>query len=213
MRADRVGSAMKARADAIELIKEAREGKEHALDALLRTYRNYLGILARAGISGTLGAKADASDLIQETLLHAYRRFSQFSGQTEGEWLAWLRRILARNLAMLARRYHGTASRDVSRERAIEAGLNSTSFTLGHLIPADSQTPSHVAQERERSVVLADALAEMPEDHREVVVLRNFQRLKWEETAMEMGRSPEAVRKLWARAIRRLGTIIEGRQI
>src|SRR5262249_40793654 len=73
------------------------------LDRLFASCRNYLGIVARAQVESWLRAKMDASDLIQQTLLEAYRDFSHFRGTTEAEWLAWLRRILAHNAANFVR--------------------------------------------------------------------------------------------------------------
>ena len=68
-----------------------------------------------------------------------------------------------------------------------------------------------VAQRREMGVVLADALADLPADHREVIVLRNLQDLAWPELGRRMGRSEEAVRKLWTRALVHLKPLIEKR--
>lgn len=69
-----------------------------------------------AEVESSLRAKADASDLVQQTLLEAYRDFGQFRGRTEAEWLAWLRRILARNAAEFVRHYRLTGKRQTARE-------------------------------------------------------------------------------------------------
>jgi RNA polymerase sigma-70 factor (ECF subfamily) len=51
---------------------------------------------------------------------------------------------------------------------------------------------------------LADAIAGLPEDYQEVIVLRNLQRLPFDEVARRMGRSRPAAQMLWMRALRRL---------
>jgi RNA polymerase sigma-70 factor (ECF subfamily) len=57
---------------------------------------------------------------------------------------------------------------------------------------------------RERELLLAQLLERLPEDHRDVLVLRHLEGLSHEEIARRMGRSPGAVRMLWVRALARL---------
>jgi RNA polymerase sigma-70 factor (ECF subfamily) len=193
------------------LIIEARQARPDALVQLLEAYRNYLKLLARTGIDASLQGKADDSDLVQETLLKAHQRFGQFRGQTEAELIAWLRQILAHNLADLGRQFRVAEGRRVSRERSLEDMLNVSSAALGNLIAADGSSPSKSAQRRELSVVLADALAELGPDYREVIVLRSIEERDWDEVALRMGRTPGAIRILWTRALKQLRPLIETR--
>ncbi|MHC4137961.1 MAG: sigma-70 family RNA polymerase sigma factor [Planctomycetota bacterium] len=201
---------MSGSADVGDLIRSARAGDKESLGRLFGLYRNYLQLVARGGIDGTLGAKADPSDAVQETLLLAVRDFEKFRGKTEGELIAWLRRILSNSLAKLARRYRGTAARDVSRERCAIAGtVERSSAALCNLLASPSPSLSQAAVERERSVILADALAELAADQREVLILRFFRQLSWDEVAKEMSRSGDAARMLSARALRTLGPLVK----
>ena len=79
-----------------------------------------------AQVETWLRAKVDASDLVQETMLEAFRDFERFGGQNEQEWLAWLKRILAHNAADFVRRYRGTAKRQARREVPIRSPHDST---------------------------------------------------------------------------------------
>jgi RNA polymerase sigma-70 factor (ECF subfamily) len=167
------------------------------------TGRDVSRLIERAR-EGDAPAQADPSDIVQESLVQAFEHFAQFRGGTEAELIAWLRQILARRLASLARKYRGTAARNLAREQAIAGALDRSSHALGNLVPARGPTPTQEARRRERSVILADALAALPEDHREVVTLKVFRQLRWDEVGQEMGRSPDAVRMLWGRAIKRL---------
>ena len=81
------------------------------MNGLFEACRNYVGLLARTQVESWLRAKVDASDLVQQTLLEAYRDFGRFQGTTEAEWLAWLRRMLAHNAADFVRQYRGTKKR------------------------------------------------------------------------------------------------------
>src|SRR5207253_6129409 len=82
-----------------DLLQRARGNDPREVDRLFGACRNYLNVLARAQVESWLRAKVDASDLVQQTLLEAYRDFQRFRGTTEAEWLAWLRQILTHNAA------------------------------------------------------------------------------------------------------------------
>jgi len=193
------------------LIRNARQRAPGTLEQVLESYRNYLRLLARTGIDHSLQGKADPSDLVQETLLKAHQHFEQFRGQTEAELAAWLRQILARNLTDLARRFRIADARQVARERSLEEMLGHSSAALNNLLVGRGSSPSQSAERREMSVVLADALADMSADSREVIILRSIEERDWDDVAQKMGRSPGAVRLLWARALKRLRPLIESR--
>src|SRR5437879_3040902 len=99
-----------------ELLAKARQGNGESLGALLQFYRNYLYLLARTQIDLHLQARANPSDLVQETFLQACSHFHQFRGSTEKELLAWLRRILVHNLARLVEKQILAQKRNVRRE-------------------------------------------------------------------------------------------------
>ena len=58
-----------------------------------------IGLCRPAQVESGLRVKVDASDLVQETILEAYRDFDRFQGRSEQEWIAWLKRILAHDVA------------------------------------------------------------------------------------------------------------------
>ena len=92
----------------------------------LERFRAYLRLLARLQLDPRLRPKIDPSDVVQQTLLHAYRGLDGFRGRSDGELAAWLRQILARNLAHAARDL-ARARRDVDRECSLEAALDGCS--------------------------------------------------------------------------------------
>lgn len=184
-----------------DLLLRARSGDRAALDQLFVVCRSYVRILAQTQVESWLRAKVDASDLAQQTLLDAYRGFDRFEGQTSGEWLAWLRRIVERNAADFVRTFHGAAKRQIGREVPLEI--------IGDWeLPGADASPSQELLRKERELLLAEALAQLADDHREVILLRNLQRLPFDEVARRMGRSRPAVQMLWMRAIRKLQEVI-----
>jgi RNA polymerase sigma-70 factor (ECF subfamily) len=186
-----------------ELILRCRRGEGEALEQLFDRYRHYLRLLADGQLGGRLRAKCDASDLVQQTLLEAYRDFAGFQGAHEGELLAWLRRILAHNLCNEAR--HFTAQqRDAAREVSLEQvrdGLDRSSAALSRCLAADTPTPSSLAGRHEASVRLADKLARLPANYQTVLLLRVFEGLSAEEVAQRMNSTAGAVRMLQLRAL------------
>jgi RNA polymerase sigma-70 factor (ECF subfamily) len=193
-----------------ELLRRARVGSASALGDLLELYRNYLSLLARLQIGRRLQGKVDPADLVQETFLKAHRDFAQFRGTSEGEWVGWLRQILAMNLGHLVRRYCGTRRRDIRLERRLVDELDHSSRVLDQGLVAPQSSPSNQASHREQAVLLADALEELPPDYREVIILSHLEGLSFPEVASRMGRSVNSVKNLWARALARLRRSLGG---
>jgi len=186
-----------------ELIEQARGGDADARDRLFALCRNYLGVVARSQVESWLRVKVDASDLVQQTMLEAHRDFDRFAGTSEKEWLGWLKKILSHNAADFVRHYRGTAKRQARREVRFRDPADSLS--PGAPEPAAAgRTPSQEFLLLDDELRVAAALGEMPEDYQEVIILRNLQRLPFNEVAERMDRSRPAVQMLWMRAIKKL---------
>jgi RNA polymerase sigma-70 factor (ECF subfamily) len=192
-----------------ELIREARTGDE-AFGRLLARYANYLTILARVEIGRRLQGKLDPADLVQDVFLEAHRHFPTFRGTTEPEFAAWLREILAAVLANTLRRYFGTQARDPRLEQELRLGVDQSSCMLAGQLASPGTSPSEAASRREQAVIFADAIGRLPDDYREVIVLRHLEALAFAEVANRMGRSVDSVEKLWLRALARLRTELGG---
>lgn len=195
--------------DVNALLSLAREGDGAALGRLLERYRSYLALLVRVQIGRRLQGKVDAADILQEAFLEAHRKFGRFRGVSEPEWLGWLRQILASVLANQVRRFCGTQSRDLRLERELADDVDRSSQAIGGALVAPDSTPSRQVVRKELSALLADALERLPEDYREVIILRQLEELGFSEVARRMGRSEDSVKNLWARALARLRHAME----
>jgi RNA polymerase sigma-70 factor (ECF subfamily) len=191
-----------------QLLQEARAGDAAAVGRLLELYGRYLTLLARVQIGQRLQGKVDAADLVQDTFLDAHRNIARFRGTTEAELVCWLRQILAAKLADLLRRYFGTKGRDVRLEREIREAIDQSSVLLDRGLIAAQSSPSQQAANREQAVLLADALGELPDNYREVIVLRHLEGLTFPDVALRMERSVDSVEKLWMRALVQLRQIM-----
>lgn len=152
-------------------------------------YRDYLLLIARAQLDQRLRTKLEASDVVQETLLEAHRDAASFRGETDAQRYAWLRQILARNLAN-ATRDHRRDKRDVERERRLETWLSAT-----------DAGPVAEAERNEQLARLAAALATLPEDRRLAVELRQLHGWSLTDIAAELRRTKSAVASLLHRGL------------
>lgn len=191
------------------LLDRALQGEEGVRGALLETYRNYLELLARIEIGRRLQTKVDAGDLVQETFLEAHRNFGLFRGKSEGEFINWLRGIMAARIATMVRHFVGTQGRNVGRERDLQVNLDQSSRAIDRGLVALQSTPSQKLERSELQVMFADTLAKLPPDYRDVIVLRHFEELPVGEVATRMNRSVDSVQKLWVRGLARLRQLVE----
>ena len=173
----------------------------------LERHRPYLSLLAHAHLNRRHSARLDTSDIVQQTLLNAFLKRDEFRGSTEAELAAWLREILKHKLAD-ALRDQQRDKRDVRREQIFDEGIDASfSRTEGWLVSLQS-SPSQKAVKQEDLLRLSQALSELPEAQREVIVLHHLQGQKLAEVAAEMDRSEAAVAGLLFRGLRTLHTLL-----
>jgi RNA polymerase sigma-70 factor (ECF subfamily) len=187
----------------------AKEGDREALGRLIERHRGYLILLARMQIGRLLRGKLDPEDILQEVSLEAHRGVIRFRGSTERAFRAWLRQILAAVLSNQVRHYRGTKGRDPRLERRLAEDLDRSSRALDRGLIAAESSPSQQVARGERALLLAEALARLPEDYREVIVLRHLEGLSFAEVGQRMERTEDSVKNLWVRALARLRRTLE----
>jgi RNA polymerase sigma-70 factor (ECF subfamily) len=187
-------------------LEAARAGSPEALGRLLEGCRQYLLLVANDELPSDLRPKVGASDLVQETFLRAQDHFAQFRGTTAEELLGWLRRILLNHLANVTRHYRATDKRQLAREVPL---AETPPGALRDVLAAVDESPRARLAAREEADELEKALAGLSEEYRRVIRWRNREDLSFEEIGRRLGRSADAARKLWARAVEQLQELLE----
>jgi len=191
----------------IEKLAAARSGSTEALGWLFAYLRPYLLTIANDELGNELHAKGSGADLVQETLLQAQLLLSRFTGQGEAEFRAWLRAVLLNKLADFRRKYHFTRRRSVHRELSIDGPRNEAS--LHQMLADDGSTPSHTASRSERAVLVLRAIERLPEQYRRIIQWRNWDGQTFQDIGKQLGKTEDAVRMLWGRALQRLQEELE----
>jgi len=166
-------------------------------------FRSYLLLLARVRMDRKIQGKLDPADIVQQTMLEAHQALESFRGENVAAQAAWLRQILARNLANAVRDLT-REKRDVGRERSIHADLDASASQLEGWLAADQSSPSQQAQRHERAVLLAEALANLPDQQRDAVILRHFQGCSLAEIAEQLNTTTGAITGLLHRGLKNL---------
>lgn len=189
------------------LLSQALAGSGVCFGRLLHVYRNYLKVLVVSQLDKKLASRVSPSDVVQETFLEANRDFTNFRGSSSAEFCAWLRRILVNNLHRVVEQHVLAEKRDVRREVSLEtlaSNLEQSTARLDSILPDPGSSPSGNAERHELEIALADRLAELPNNYRDVIVLRHIEALPFEEVGKRLERSAGAARMLWLRAIEML---------
>ncbi len=185
-----------------ELLEKAGTGDEEALSAVFERYRGRLAVLVHFKMSPRTRQLSDVEDIVQETLLRAYRDLNRFSYRTPGSFLRWLSSI-ADHVIVDRVRY-------LARERraGAEEPFRSESNPRG-AEPADSRTPSRLFAQREAVERLLSRLEALPEEYRRAILLAKIEGLSTAEIAERLGKSREAVALLVYRAVKRFRALRE----
>jgi RNA polymerase sigma-70 factor (ECF subfamily) len=172
-------------------------------ESVLQRYRGFLRMLAEVRLDRRLRQKIDPSDIVQETMMQAFRAWGDFRGASDGERMAWLRQILIRTMLHAVRDF-GRAKRNVAREQPLVRLADNSSAQLEALCVADQTSPSQIAARAEELLRIADAMQDLPEEQRSAVLAYYWRGASVAEIGAEMERSGSAVAGLIYRGVKRL---------
>ena len=193
-------------AETLRLLEEVRAGDRRALDRLLTGHRAYLRTAVELRVDRRLRARLDPSDVVQEAQLEAARRIDDYLRRQPMPFHLWLRQTAYQNLLRLRRQHVEADCRSVTRELPLPDG---SSATLARQLLGAGPTPSEQAGEEELARRLRQAVAELPETDREILLMRNFEGLSNQEVAQVLGLEPATASRRYGRAILRLRKVFQ----
>jgi len=186
-----------------DLFRRMNGGDEDALRTLLEAHEPNMLARIRRQLHPGLNSKIDPEDVLQEAYLVVYRRAPSFAGRRDGSFTLWLTRIVDFKLREAMRSYLDVSRRDVRRERGRGARPNTSRFR------AVEPSPSQVAMGEELADQAKRALERLPDDYRSVLRLAQVEGTDLREVASGMGRSYDATKKLYGRAIKRFRFLLD----
>jgi RNA polymerase sigma-70 factor (ECF subfamily) len=188
------------------LLRRLRDGEPQALAALLEHYRPRLRQMLRLRMNARLAARLDASDVLQETYLDAARQLQGYLRRPTVAFYVWLRGLACERLLNLQRQHLGAACRAAGREAPLPAD---SSTRLGERLLAPGTGPSQALLRAELRQRVQRALARLPHDDREVILMRHFEDLTNGEVAQALGLSASAATMRYGRALFRLKELLQ----
>jgi RNA polymerase sigma-70 factor (ECF subfamily) len=193
-------------AETQRLLEQARAGAPEALNRLLERHRAYVHRFVELRLDPQLRARVDPSDVVQETQLEAVRRLEGYLGEAPMPFRLWLRQIAQDRLLMLRRQHRGARRRAVTREAAWP---EESSLAFAQQLVAGGTSPSARLAASELAHRVQQAVAQLAEADREVVLLRNFEGLSNMEVAHLLGIQPAAASQRYGRALLRLRKVLD----
>ena len=179
------------------LIERIKKGDSEAFTVLFRKYRPRLAVLVHYRMGPELRQVVEVDDILQETLLRAFRDFDQFTYRTPGSFMSWLARIADHVMADLAR------AQGRQKRHAVEVLRFRSESNPAGPEPLDTRTPSRVLSEAESWRGLVEKLNSLPDDYRQAILLMKVEGLSTREAAERLRKSNEATALLLHRALMR----------
>jgi RNA polymerase sigma-70 factor (ECF subfamily) len=189
-----------------ELLDQAKRGEAQAVETLLARHRESVRRMIDLRLDPAIVQRVDASDVVQDVLLEASRRLEDYLKKPAMPFHLWLRHIAKDHIIDAHRKHHQARKRGVDREQPLArpGWAEQSSLDLAGQLCDQELTPASAAIRRELERRLHDALAQLDEDDRDMILMRHFEQLANQDVAAALGLSEAAASMRYLRAVRRL---------
>ena len=195
-----------------DLLTRAQAGDEQAFTDLFDHYRERLKRMIRLRLDRRLSGRVDASDVLQEAFLEIHKRFGEFVKDKKDQLplYLWLRLVTGQKMTDVHRHHLGAKMRDANQEVSLYRGAlpQATSVSLAAHLLGRMTSATQAAIRAEHKLLVQEALNSMDPLDREVLVLRHFEQLSNDETALSLGIKKSTASQRYVRALKRLKEIL-----
>ncbi len=192
-------------AETHSLLGQIQAGDRLAFEGLFGRFRPYLQQVIAARLDRRVLARLDASDIIQETQLEAFRRMPEYLARRPMPFRLWLRQTAQERLLLARRRHVQAGCRAVGREAPLP---DRSSLLLARSLLGSASTPSKEMGRRELAERVRQALARLPVADQEILLMRAFEGLSNQEIGFILGVDPDTASKRHGRAVLRLHKLL-----
>jgi len=196
--------------DTQRLLDDAKTGDASAVDRLLGEFREPLRRVINLRLDPVLARRVDASDIVQDVLVEANQRLTEYLKNPVMPFHLWLRHLAQDRIIDTHRRHRQAQRRSIDKEQPIQrpAWADESSVQLVAQLVDAEQTPASAAIHQELQRRLNDALARLDEDDREVILMRHHEQLSNQDVAAALELTEAAASMRYLRALRKLRAVL-----
>ncbi len=195
-----------------ELLNNVRGGQAVAVEELMDRHRNSLRRMIQLRLDQRLMQRMDVSDVIQDVLIEANRRLSDYLKNPVIPFHLWIRQIAKDRIIDAHRRHRVSAKRSIDREQPQpgKGPFDQSTIELANQFRDQALTPAAAATQRELASQIESAVQMLRDNDREIILMRHYEQLDNQEIAQSLGLTEPAASMRYLRALKRLREIIEG---
>ena len=196
--------------DTDQLLQSAASGVGKAADELLNRHRRRLRQLVTVRLNNELANRVDPSDVVQDVLATAHQRLDDFLRDRPIAFYPWLRQITLNRMIDLHRHHVLAAKRSIEREEPLVSSINDNSAAqLAHHFVDKHSSPSRQLARAELKQRVMEALDQLSNEDREIVVMRHLEELSVDEIAAVMNMPAGTVMTRHFQAVRKLRRMLD----
>lgn len=190
-------------------LTQLQQGGDRALAEVMAEHAPRLRRIVELRMDGHLPGRVDVADVLQEAYLESQKRLSRYLAAPAVPVFVWLRGVVLETLIGIHRRHLGAQMRDAGRDVSLLSGSPTANSTIMAGWLAGSMTsPSRAAIRAETVRQIEQALGELEEIDREVLILRHFEQLTNDEVAAALRVKKAAASRRYMRALTRFRAVL-----